>query len=67
MARHATVDAAAHGIWQRCVGVMHVDELSVSTGCGKLDRMKRGSFRRDGVVGVIGVIAFSRNIDAPVL
>ena len=31
VARHSTVDAAAHGIWQRCVGVMHVDELSVST------------------------------------
>src|SRR5262249_12333667 len=36
-------------------------------GCGKLDGMKCGSFGRNGVVGVIGVIAFAWNIDAAIL
>src|SRR5712672_166753 len=67
MARQAPLDAELHRLGEGIVGLVHIDELRIATARRQLDRMKGGRLGRDSVVGVVGMIALTGDVDAAVL
>jgi len=49
------------------VGLVHIDELAYRRARRQLDRMKGGRLGRDSVVGVVGMIALTGDVDAAIL
>src|ERR1700694_1378670 len=60
------IDSLLHVLGQGIIGLIHVHELGVATCFRELDGMQRGRLWRLTVVGVIRVVALTRDVNLPV-